>query len=75
MTILAVLSLIAWAYLLAGHGRFWQAGPVLAPDRPTHAPAVAAVVPARNEAPFHRANYQVVARAGLCRPVSGDTDR
>ncbi|MGH7041820.1 MAG: glycosyltransferase [Acetobacteraceae bacterium] len=32
MTVLAALALLAWAWLLAGHGRFWQAGPVLVLD-------------------------------------------
>ncbi len=50
MTGLAVLSLLVWMYLLGWHGRFWQAGPVLAPDRPAETPPVLAVVPARNEA-------------------------
>ncbi len=52
MTWLAALSLAVWVYLLAGHGRFWQAGPCLAapPERVPNLPAVAIVVPARNEA-------------------------
>ena len=29
MTALAVLSVLVWTYLLLGHGRFWQSGPVL----------------------------------------------
>ena len=51
MTTLAVLSLVIWLYLIFLHGRFWQAGPVLAPRVPHSAPAVAIVVPARDEAP------------------------
>ena len=51
MTGLAVLALLIWIYLLFGHGRFWQAGPVLAVAWPLTAPAVAIVVPARDEAP------------------------
>jgi hopene-associated glycosyltransferase HpnB len=47
----ALLSLLAWAYLLAAHGRFWQSGPELAASRPAATPAVAVVVPARDEAP------------------------
>ncbi len=39
-----------WAYLMLGHGRFWQGGPVLAPDRPLRPPPVTVVVPARDEA-------------------------
>ena len=51
MTILAALSLAVWVYLLAGHGHFWQSGPVL-PPAPSGAPTppVTVVVPARNEA-------------------------
>ncbi len=50
MTALAVLALLAWAYLLVLHGRFWQAGPVLAPARPAALPDVDIVIPARDEA-------------------------
>ncbi|MCW3473724.1 glycosyltransferase [Limobrevibacterium gyesilva] len=50
MTALAWLALLAWVYLVFLHGRFWQAGPTLAPARPRHAPPVAVVVPARDEA-------------------------
>jgi hopene-associated glycosyltransferase HpnB len=55
VTVLAVAALLAWAYLLLGHGRFWQAGPALAPAHPlSHPapsyPAVDVVVPARDEA-------------------------
>ncbi len=55
MLLLAVLSLLAWLYLVLLHGRFWQAGPVLAPlpaslrpDASTW-PALCVVVPARDE--------------------------
>ncbi len=47
-----MVSLLAWLYLALLHGRFWQAGPVLGPDRPASFPAVAIVVPARDEAAF-----------------------
>ena len=47
---LALLSAAIWVYLLGFHGRFWQAGPVLQPALPTHAPDVCIVVPARDEA-------------------------
>ncbi len=50
MTVLAALSLAVWVYLLAGHGRFWQAGPFLPAARPGPMPPVTIVVPARNEA-------------------------
>ncbi|HEY0206831.1 MAG TPA: glycosyltransferase [Acetobacteraceae bacterium] len=49
-TIIAAAALLAWAYLLLAHGRFWQAGPVLAPAQPRFCPAVEVVVPARDEA-------------------------
>jgi len=50
MTALAIMALLAWAYLLTLHGRFWQAGPVLAPAHPVPAPDVDIVIPARDEA-------------------------
>lgn len=50
MTALAFLSLLIWIYLLGMHGKFWQAGPVLAPAVPRHAPSIAIIVPARDEA-------------------------
>ncbi len=50
MTGLAALALVAWVYLDLLHGRFWQAGPVLPNATPRLAPAVAVVVPARDEA-------------------------
>ena len=46
----ATPALLAWAYLLLLHGRFWQAGPVLLPARPEHALPVDVVIPARDEA-------------------------
>ena len=47
---LAGLSLGIWAYLIGAHGKFWQGGPV-APERSREGgPAVAVVVPARDEA-------------------------
>jgi hopene-associated glycosyltransferase HpnB len=50
MTVLALLAALVWLWLLFGHGRFWQSGPVLPPQRPATAPPVAIVVPARDEA-------------------------
>src|SRR5579859_4857749 len=50
MTLLAALAALAWLYLALLHGRFWQAGPVLAPARAVMPPAVDVVVPARDEA-------------------------
>jgi hopene-associated glycosyltransferase HpnB len=52
MTTLAALALLIWLYLLLAHGRFWHSEPELAPSRPDAAPAVAVVVPARDEAPL-----------------------
>lgn len=52
MTVIAAISLAIWIYLLAAHGRFWQSGPTLAASQPATTPAVAAVVPARDEAPL-----------------------
>ena len=50
--IAAILSLIAWVYLLLFHGRFWRADQRLPRDLPAPAawPGVVAVIPARNEA-------------------------
>ena len=48
--LLAGLSLGAWTYLIAGHGRFWQDGPVAPVRRGADGPPVAVVVPARDEA-------------------------
>jgi hopene-associated glycosyltransferase HpnB len=50
MTALALLALAAWLYLALLHGRFWQDGARLEAGRPPAAPAVAIVVPARDEA-------------------------
>jgi hopene-associated glycosyltransferase HpnB len=50
MLFLAAVSLAIWVYLLAGHGRFWQAGPSLPPSIPlAPVPSVTVVVPARDE--------------------------
>jgi hopene-associated glycosyltransferase HpnB len=48
--LIAAACLLAWAWLLALHGRFWRSGPELPPSKPEHAPPVAIVVPARDEA-------------------------
>jgi hopene-associated glycosyltransferase HpnB len=50
MTPVAITGLLAWLYLALLHGRFWQAGPMLARATPRATPAVAVVVPARDEA-------------------------
>jgi hopene-associated glycosyltransferase HpnB len=51
MTALALLSLAAWIYLIFGHGKFWQSGPILPVAYPATRPPVAVVIPARDEAP------------------------
>ena len=57
LAIAGLVSAAAWIYLVAAHGGFWRTGQRLPPRRPATAtaghdqwPAVAAVVPARNEA-------------------------
>ena len=50
--ILTLLPLLAWIYLLAFHGGFWRSDQYFVPARVSglqHWPAVAAIVPARNE--------------------------
>ena len=52
LTLLTALSAAAWLYLLLGHGRFWRCSerlPASADAGPAPWPAVAALVPARNE--------------------------
>ncbi len=65
---LAGAALLAWLYLALLHGRFWQSGPVLAAARPAAAPAVAVVVPARDEA----ALVGPVLRSLLAQDYAGD---
>ena len=50
MSLLAALALLAWAYLVFAHGRFWQSGPYLPAAMPGTASPVAIIVPARDEA-------------------------
>lgn len=50
MSWLAGAALLAWLYLLLGHARFWQAGPVLTASGRKLGPRVCVVVPARDEA-------------------------
>ena len=50
--VLSAAVLLAWVVLAVAHGRFWQAGPILPVATPRAFPAVAIVVPARNEAPL-----------------------
>jgi hopene-associated glycosyltransferase HpnB len=50
MTVLALLALCIWVYLLLAHGRFWLSRPQLARAVPAHCEDVDIVVPARDEA-------------------------
>ena len=51
MIALALLACLAWAVMIGLWGRYWQAGPSLAPAVPPQpAPALDVVVPARDEA-------------------------
>ncbi len=52
LTVLAALAAAAWVYLALFHGRFWRADQRLDPrlESPAAWPAVAVVIPARNEA-------------------------
>ncbi len=56
MTVLALISMAIWTYLLVAHGRFWRSGPILHPARPRRPPPIAVVVPARDEAGSIRAS-------------------
>lgn len=49
MILLSGIALLSWVYLLLGHGRFWQAGPSLAPCA-GGGPDIDVVIPARDEA-------------------------
>lgn len=50
MTFIAALAMLAWAWLLLAHGRFWSAGPTLRPQHLIAAPPIDIVIPARDEA-------------------------
>ena len=51
MTVLTSLACLAWAVMILLWGRYWQAGPSLAPAVPPEpAPALDVVIPARDEA-------------------------
>jgi hopene-associated glycosyltransferase HpnB len=47
---LSVVSFVAWLYLIAFRGRFWQSIPVLLVRRPSGSAKVTVIIPARNEA-------------------------
>ncbi len=52
VVLLSGLVLGIWVYLMLLHGRFWRERPAKSPaEGPKHWPEVAAIVPARNEAP------------------------
>jgi hopene-associated glycosyltransferase HpnB len=50
MLVLTALAFVIWLYLLLGRGYFWQSGPELPPATVAHAPPVAVIIPARDEA-------------------------
>src|SRR5580693_2045313 len=52
LSIACLLAALIWVYLVAGHGAFWRAAEWLPATQrePGSWPAVAAVIPARNEA-------------------------
>lgn len=54
LAVLALVSLAGWLFLLFARGGFWRADQRLPADLPAPAewPDIAAVVPARNEAPY-----------------------
>jgi hopene-associated glycosyltransferase HpnB len=70
MTLLATLSLLAWIYLLLGHGRFWRSDPELEPASPITAPPVIAVVPARDEADVIGRTLRSLLAQDYCGPLS-----
>jgi hopene-associated glycosyltransferase HpnB len=49
VTALSLLIVVVWAYLLLLHGSFWKSAPELAAANPAAQPAVAVIVPARDE--------------------------
>jgi len=65
-TALAAASLAAWLFLIFLRGGFWRADQRLGPDvgEPEAWPAVVAVVPARNEAPFIGHSIRALLGAG-----------
>jgi hopene-associated glycosyltransferase HpnB len=70
--ILAIICAVIWAYLLFARGQFWR-GPVrdlLGPSRPPRWPAVAVVIPARNEATCVGTSVQSLLRQNYAGPLS-----
>lgn len=77
--ILAVIGITVWIYLIFARGQFWRARvrDTSVPARPEHWPAVAVVVPARNEADLITASIQSLLRqdyAGALRLIVVDDD-
>ena len=50
LTLIAVLSLLVWIYLIGFHGSFWLSSPELDATAPSGKASVVAVIPARDEA-------------------------
>ena len=70
--VLAVICAAAWLYLIGGRGQFWR-GAVRntgAPARPQCWPAVAVVVPARNEADVIAVSLQSLLRQDYPGPLT-----
>jgi hopene-associated glycosyltransferase HpnB len=77
--ILALICLVVWIYLICARGQFWRARvrDTSVSARPEHWPAVAVVVPARNEADVITASLQSLLRqdyAGELRLIVVDDD-
>ena len=77
--ILAVIGLAVWIYLICARGQFWRARvrDTSVPARPAHWPAIAVVIPARNEADVITASLQSLLRqdyAGALRLIVVDDD-
>ena len=70
--VLAVICVAVWLYLIGGRGQFWRAAvrDTHGAARPEHWPAVAAVIPARNEADIIAASVQSLLRQDYPGPLS-----
>jgi hopene-associated glycosyltransferase HpnB len=65
---ISLFSVVAWLYLIAFRGRFWQSIPVISVQRPSGRANVAVIIPARNEA----ANVRESLTSLLSQDYSGD---
>jgi len=65
---ISLISFVAWLYLIAFRGRFWQSIPVISVRRPSGRAKVSVVIPARNEA----ANVHESLTSLLAQDYSGD---